>query len=88
MFQLVLGRKEPSGEFTIHNVPLPSYDPKDIELLFGEGGSHNETDGSIHCLSLFDRSHRERVLEVLGAAEILLNEYEEIIRQKKSAALQ
>uniref|UniRef100_A0A914RYK9 Uncharacterized protein n=1 Tax=Parascaris equorum TaxID=6256 RepID=A0A914RYK9_PAREQ len=87
VFQLVLGRKEPDGEFTIHSVPLPTYDSKDMELLFGQEGSRSESDDSIHYLSLFERTHRERVLEVLGAAEILLSEYEEIMRQRKSAAL-
>uniref|UniRef100_A0A915BHI5 Uncharacterized protein n=1 Tax=Parascaris univalens TaxID=6257 RepID=A0A915BHI5_PARUN len=85
--ELVLGRKEPDGEFTIHSVPLPTYDSKDMELLFGQEGSRSESDDSIHYLSLFERTHRERVLEVLGAAEILLSEYEEIMRQRKSAAL-
>lgn len=69
-------------DFSPVNAPLPDFDSVDIELLFGTATApvnNNKLDflpekWSLETKKLLDT----RIMELLGASEILLNEYEDI----------
>uniref|UniRef100_A0A7E4V783 Uncharacterized protein n=1 Tax=Panagrellus redivivus TaxID=6233 RepID=A0A7E4V783_PANRE len=67
-------------EFSASNVSLPEFDADAISALFGNQDPHiKETpaNNAVEELCDFNKQFTEKVNEVLGAAELLLNEYTE-----------
>ncbi|KAI6184230.1 hypothetical protein M3Y97_00573800 [Aphelenchoides bicaudatus] len=65
-------------EFTVNNVQLPEYDGEAVQLFFGS--QEKDTTGtSINKLQDFNQMFTDKINEVLGAAQLLLNEYEELL---------
>ncbi|KAI1720118.1 hypothetical protein DdX_05491 [Ditylenchus destructor] len=86
-----------NAEYSTNNVQLPDFNKGDIDLLFGESdslkSSKNSTlfedcgvkgGGSLEWLRKFNQRLIEKITELMGAADLLLNEVDEIKRISKT----
>ncbi|MCP9263889.1 hypothetical protein DINM_007252 [Dirofilaria immitis] len=73
---LKIGKEENKEEFSMHNVPLPDYDPADIELLLGQDFALTHVIRK-NGLSKFEEKLREQIIGNIQMAEILLKECDE-----------
>lgn len=62
----------------MHNVPLPDYDPADIELLLGKDFASAQVIQK-NALSKFEDSLREQITGNIQMSKILLKECDETI---------
>jgi hypothetical protein len=74
------------SEFTVNNVQLPEYDEDAVQLFFGEQ-ERPPSKTALNNLLEFNRAFTEKINEVLGAAQLLLNEYEELIAYVKRGGI-
>uniref|UniRef100_A0A1I7ZUJ8 Spindle and kinetochore-associated protein 3 n=1 Tax=Steinernema glaseri TaxID=37863 RepID=A0A1I7ZUJ8_9BILA len=83
----LVGRGSLDGEFTASNVALPEYVHSDISLLMGgdDTGLPPEP-GPLDGITALDRVTKAKIDSLLGAASILLLEYDDIKRILKSKA--
>lgn len=79
------------SEFSIQNVELPEFSRDDVEMLFGDRQEeiyqssqfNTSTADNNYVINRICETNKKKVAKIrslLGAAEILLNEYEEIIK--------
>lgn len=62
-------------EFTANSIPLPEYDDMAVELFFGnEDVEHKD---ALTTLRDFNKIFAEKITSIIGAAQVLLSEYEE-----------
>ncbi|KAI6194180.1 hypothetical protein M3Y96_01097400 [Aphelenchoides besseyi] len=67
-------------EFTVDNVQLPEYDEDAIHLFFGDDEQpKTEKTDVLKQLSDFNKQFTEKINEILGASQLLLNEYDELM---------
>ncbi|CAD5215179.1 unnamed protein product [Bursaphelenchus xylophilus] len=71
-----------NDEFTVDNVKLPDYDETALDLIFG-GNPPKENEVSITNVQELNKAFTEKINEVLGAAQLLLNEYDELMEYLK-----
>jgi len=72
-----------SSEFSSQNIKLPEYNQTDMELLLGgeENGKEKEEDAIVDPLQWLRKTNEmkaDKIVELLGAGEIMLNEWNEI----------
>ncbi|CAD5210109.1 unnamed protein product [Bursaphelenchus okinawaensis] len=70
-----------SDEFTVNNIKLPDYDDTAFDLIFGSSNKDEEV--SISNVQELNHAFSEKINEVLGAAQLLLNEYDELMEYLK-----
>lgn len=76
-----------NAEFSAKDVHLPEYDEDAIELLFGQVTDDNVplkaepglAKAAVERLCEFNRLFAEKITEILGAAQLLLNDYNEMM---------
>uniref|UniRef100_A0A915PR60 Uncharacterized protein n=1 Tax=Setaria digitata TaxID=48799 RepID=A0A915PR60_9BILA len=75
---LKIVKEDSKEEFNLRNVPLPDYDPMDIELLLGKEFVSAQV---MHKkgLSKFEDRLRQEVIENTRMGEVLLKECDEIV---------
>ncbi|KAI6242854.1 hypothetical protein M3Y99_00194100 [Aphelenchoides fujianensis] len=69
------------AEFTVDSVQLPDYDEDAVHLFFGddEKPADLKPKDSLSFLQEFNKQFAEKINEILGAAQLLLNEYDELM---------
>lgn len=80
-----------NAEFTDKDVHLPEYDEEAIELLFGKDPDHKiplktepgTAQAAVEKLCEFNRLFAEKISEILGAAQLLLNDYNDMMEYMK-----
>ncbi|VDM95530.1 unnamed protein product, partial [Onchocerca ochengi] len=76
--KLKIVKEDNKEEFSVHNVPLPDYDPADIELLLGKDFASAQVIQK-NALSKFEDSLREQITGNIQMSKILLKECDETI---------
>ncbi|VDO58875.1 unnamed protein product, partial [Onchocerca flexuosa] len=71
-------KEDNKEEFNLHNVPLPDYDPADIELLLGKDFASTQVIQK-NALSKFEDRLREQITGNIQMSKILLKECDETI---------
>uniref|UniRef100_A0A8R1TJE7 Uncharacterized protein n=1 Tax=Onchocerca volvulus TaxID=6282 RepID=A0A8R1TJE7_ONCVO len=84
---LKIVKEDNKEEFSVHNVPLPDYDPADIELLLGKDFASAQVIQK-NALSKFEDSLREQITGNIQMSKILLKECDETIPSYREKALQ
>lgn len=74
-------------EFTVNNIKLPEYDQEAVQLFFGSQEKAPETDSSVSKLQEFNKMFTDKLNEILGAAQLLLNEYDELVAYLKRGGI-
>lgn len=72
-----------SSEFSSQNIKLPEYNQTDMELLLGgeENGNEKAADAIVDPLEWLRKTNEmkaDKIVELLGAGEIMLNEWNEV----------
>jgi hypothetical protein len=72
-----------SSEFSSQNIKLPEYNQTDMELLLGGEENSNEkaADAIVDPLEWLRKTNEmkaDKIVELLGAGEIMLNEWNEV----------
>uniref|UniRef100_A0A915NSU9 Uncharacterized protein n=1 Tax=Meloidogyne floridensis TaxID=298350 RepID=A0A915NSU9_9BILA len=80
IFTNLIENSKQSSEFSTKNIKLPEYDKKDMEFLLGKE-VEMKGEGEENPLKWLCKSNEEfekKINELIGAAELLLNEWREI----------
>lgn len=88
--------KNASGntEFSTKNIDLPEYDEEAIEMLFGKPTDPDPelfqklSLDPVKAVCSFNKVYEEKLGGIIGAAQILLNDYNELVEFMKKNAIQ
>lgn len=72
------------SEFTIQNVQLPEWDDEAVQLFFGKSSDANDSGQDTETLGLLEQFNKRfelKLNEILGAAQLIINDYEELMQR-------
>jgi hypothetical protein len=81
IFKNLVENSKQSSEFSIGNIKLPEYDKQDMEFLLGKNEEEIKKDDDqnpVKWLCQSNENFEKKIIELIGAAELLLNEWREI----------
>ena len=74
------------AEFTINNTRLPEYDDEAVQLFFGAPTNASESVDDTRAIDLlhqFNERFETKLNEILGAAQLIINDYDELMAYLK-----
>ncbi|KAL7070641.1 hypothetical protein ACQ4LE_009868 [Meloidogyne hapla] len=84
IFTNLIENSKQSSEFSTKNIKLPEYDKRDMEFLLGKNKEEKEEkveeneQNPLKWLCKSNEDFEKKIIELIGAAELLLNEWREI----------